>query len=227
MVKHGKKCRRRLVKSSTPAIYYLMPLLAMLRVRSALRVTAVMRLTVTEHLLLATYDYAYRLHIYRIEIAWNLTTSVPSQQAQAIPSVSPQLHAAHLTSLDHCLPEPPSQNRTAANAFVPPPRPSPCHLSHLYIIAPSPATVGAETSPSQVMALFLHRSSLFDLSEQSQSYHTSICRWEISRVDSGMHSSFQLLKGENTNGTSTQVSSYGLAYTSSSELTMIDLHYAE
>jgi mediator of RNA polymerase II transcription subunit 16 len=134
------------------------------------------RLTLTEHLVMVTYDASNRLRLYKIMINWNTNAGDGNNQRT---TVNPQMAILHVELLDRCVPQ---SSEYAASA----------QLSSLHI---EPISQAIENSTFSVVAVFT------SAAQEHGSKFSIISRWDLQQIDTTLHDSFKGLKATATQPT--------------------------
>lgn len=134
------------------------------------------RLTLTEHLVMVTYDVSKRLRLYKIMINWNANAGDGNSHKITL---NPQMAVLHVELLDRCVPQSPER---AASA----------QLSSLQI---EPISQAIDNSTFTVMAVFT------SAAQDHSGKFSIISRWDLQQADAALHDSFKSLKPTTTQPT--------------------------
>lgn len=131
------------------------------------------RLTLTEHLVMVTYDASKRLRLYKIMINWNANAGDGNSHKITL---NPQMAVLHVELLDKCVPQSPEH---AASA----------QLSSLQI---EPISLAIDSSTFTVVAVFT------SAAQDHSGKFSIISRWDLQQADASLHDSFKSLKPTTT-----------------------------
>ncbi|OAK98756.1 hypothetical protein IQ06DRAFT_337254 [Phaeosphaeriaceae sp. SRC1lsM3a] len=126
-------------------------------------------------LLLAAYDVARRLHLYRVEITWNVPSD--KRNASAGPFEKPGLHASLLSIDGNCGPVTFSAGDLSSDTE--PRIPAAAQLTHLDFMPVTPEE--GDGSLPTIQAVFCRPPNigLFDQMQVQENPHSVLVRWEV------------------------------------------------
>ncbi|KAL5118285.1 Mediator of RNA polymerase II transcription subunit 16 [Pleosporales sp. CAS-2024a] len=147
-------------------------------------------------LLLAAYDVARRLHLYRVEMAWNVPQD--KRASNAAPFEKPGLHVSLLSIEDDCSPT--AYINTDLNNGTEHRVATAAQLTHL-IFLPTTPEEGDGTLPT-IHALFCRPPNIVsvDQLQPQESPYSVLVRWEVHQVQQNqLHSSLDQVTSKKKN----------------------------